>query len=140
MTYISNFIKSWWPTAIVLAAVLWLTLSPNPLPDNDVELFSGADKIVHALMMGGLTAVMIFDFRRRRPRRAHVVRAVDVVWIAIGLTLFAAIDEWAQGAMGLGRTADILDFCADVIGIAIAAPFTTRLLNRYYTIHDPRRR
>lgn len=138
MIHIFNFIKSWWPTAIVLIAVLWLTLSPNPLPDSDVELFAGADKLVHALMMGGLSAVLIIDFRRRRPRHGHVVSAAEVVVLVICVTLFAAIDEWAQGAMGLGRTADIIDFFADVIGIATACPLTAYLLNRYYTIRTPR--
>lgn len=139
MIGISNFIKSWWPTAIVLVAVLWLTLSPNPLPDSDVEFFQGADKVVHALMMGGLSAVLIIDFRRRRPRHGHVVSASEVIVAGIGLTLFAAIDEWAQGAMGLGRTSDIIDFWADIIGIGIASPLTAHLLNRYYTIRTPRR-
>lgn len=57
MTHIKPFIFS----AIVLTAILWLTLSPDPLPDNDLPLFEGMDKIVHACMFGGLYFALRFD-------------------------------------------------------------------------------
>ena len=130
-----KFVKSWWPSALVLIAVLWLTLAPHPLPDNHIQLFQGADKIVHALMMGGLTAVLIFDFRRRKPRHGHIVGIKEVIVIAICMFCFSALDEWAQGAMAQGRTADILDFAADSAGIIIISLAEPLLLNKYYTRH-----
>lgn len=117
----------------MVAAILWLTLAPKPIPDNDMHLFPGADKVVHALMFGVLNAVLIFDFRRRRPREGHVVTCKEVVIITIVSTIFAALDEWAQGAMALGRTAELLDFAADFMGILLAALLLPPLLNRHYT-------
>lgn len=52
-------------TAIVTAAVLYLTLVPKPLPDNDIEWFEGADKVVHAIMMLGITGSLGLDYMRR---------------------------------------------------------------------------
>lgn len=51
-------------TAIVTAAVLYLTLVPKPLPDNDIEWFEGADKVVHAIMMLGITGSLGLDYMR----------------------------------------------------------------------------
>ena len=48
---------------VTLAAVLWLTLAPQPLPDLDVPPFDGLDKVMHAVMMGGLAGAFMFDWR-----------------------------------------------------------------------------
>ncbi len=49
-------------TAVVVLAILWLTLAPKPLPDSDVHWFEGADKVVHGCMFGGLFFVMGLDW------------------------------------------------------------------------------
>jgi VanZ family protein len=36
------------------------------------------------------------------------------------MLLFGASIEVAQGVMGLGRDADVMDFAADAVGVAIA--------------------
>ena len=46
---------------VVLIAIIYLTLFPQPLGENEVHLFEGADKIVHFIMFGGLTGTFIFD-------------------------------------------------------------------------------
>lgn len=128
---IKNHLKSWWPTGVVLLAVLWLTLAPDPVPDQHIELFAGADKVVHVLMMGGLTAVLIFDFRRRRPADGKAVTWTEAMVLALAVGCFSALDEWAQGAMGMGRTSDVMDFCADMTGIFIALIFMPPLINAF---------
>ena len=103
---------------MTLAAVLWLTLAPFPVGDMETPSFLGphADKIVHFVMFGGLTGVIIFDCTRARFKRG----AMFYICLLIGMLAFAALDEWAQGAMNMGRSADIKDFAADSTGISTA--------------------
>lgn len=123
--------KSWWPSAIVLAIILWLTLSPDPVPGNHLKLFNGADKIVHAVMMGCLTAILLYDFARNGGKHKSISRKNAAV-IGLSVACFSALDEWAQGAMGLGRTSDIMDFLADLSGMLITISVLPPLINRQY--------
>lgn len=113
-------ICEWWLSGIVLAAVLWLTLAPHPVPETHVPLFPGADKLVHAFMMGGLAGVIFFDMWRLG-KKLTIPR---IMVVALCVSLFSALDEWAQGAMGMGRTADLYDLLADITGIAVATVTT----------------
>lgn len=58
-----KFCKEWWPTALTLSAVLYATLWPDPVGASEVMLFPGADKLIHAIMMGGLASAVLFDMR-----------------------------------------------------------------------------
>jgi hypothetical protein len=122
-----HFFKSYWPSVLVFLAVCWLTLSPEPTGKIHVELFAGADKMVHACMMGGLTSVIIYDLWRRERR---LPGKWTMLWLAIGMVIFSTLDEWAQGAMGLGRTSDPFDLLADLTGIALAMLVAPPLLRR----------
>lgn len=108
----------WTLTIIVLAAITYLTLVPHPLPDNDIELFPGADKLVHAIMFGALAGAACLDGARRRGRQALTLRYLVICFIATALTGGAV--ELLQGAMNMGRSCDIWDFVADSTGALIA--------------------
>lgn len=120
-----RIIKTWWPTALVTCAVLWLTLAPHPLPDEaDVPLFEHADKVVHALMMGGLAATAMFDVWRR----TRSITKKQILMTGIIVAIFSCADEWAQSLTG--RSTDPLDALADLTGVVIACaifPTKTRL-------------
>lgn len=126
MPRLSKFAARWWPTALTTGAVLWLTLASKPVPDMDVPLFEGADKVVHAVMMFGLTSVALFDLRRGGTRLG--IKAVLLT--ALCVAVFSALDEWAQGAMDAGRSADSLDFAADCLGIMMATYLAPLLIDR----------
>ncbi|MGM9854012.1 MAG: VanZ family protein [Muribaculaceae bacterium] len=115
-------IRRWWPSTLTLALVLWLTLSPDPAPDVELPSWLGeyADKIVHAIMFGGLTGAIIFDYKRRLPGAPRPLYTGFTSALTIAMIIFSILDEWLQGAMGLGRAADIYDIAADLAGIAIA--------------------
>jgi VanZ family protein len=49
-----------------------------------------------------------------------LVRRSRYPLIAVAMMLFGGAIEIAQGAMNLGRDADILDFVADSVGIVVA--------------------
>lgn len=135
MRSILEFSRRWWLTIIVTAAILWLTLAPHPVGDNEIELFPGADKIIHALMMGGLAFTALFDFARKGTwRNIRKITPAIAATVAFTCIIFSCIDEWGQGAMNLGRSSDPFDLVADIAGIilaaAIAIPLIRKLLPR----------
>lgn len=103
-------------TVIVTTAILYLTLVPKPLPDNDIEWFQGADKVVHALMMLGLTGALGLDYMRLYGKREVTPPALMIVIFVFATGVFGGGIELIQGWMGLGRSEDIYDFIADCIG------------------------
>lgn len=130
-------ILHWIPSACTLAAILWLTLASRPLPDMDIPMFEGIDKVVHAIMMGGLTGALMFDYRRNgrwclrnsNAGHQHVLTPGVIAVICFSVAAFSAADEWAQGALTIARSADIYDFFADLVGIAVAAMIATPTIN-----------
>lgn len=109
----------WVFTAIVFAAILWLTLVPHPLGDDEPELFPGADKVAHGLMFGGLTLVVLLDYRRKhdwRPLRIGFIWGVALMSALIGVTI-----EYLQRWMELGRGFEVTDMIADAAGSALFA-------------------
>lgn len=107
----------WWPSSVILAAILWLTLAPHPVPDTGIHLFEGADKLVHGIMFFCLTLAVLYDIADYSNRLSWL----KVTLAAVCVMAFGAFDEWAQETMNLGRTMDSLDFLADCIGTALAA-------------------
>lgn len=108
-------IPRWWSSALVICAVLYLTLFPHPLPDNDIPFWEHTDKIVHALMMAGTYWAIAFDLGRGRPLSLRAR-----MWLIVGVIAFGGAIELAQDAMGLGRGADLIDFAADTAGTLLA--------------------
>lgn len=72
--------------------------------------------------------MILFDLKRLR-RHERLLRR-NVVWTAVSMVAFSALDEWAQGAMAMGRSTDILDFAADCTGILLASLAVPPLLER----------
>ena len=105
---------AWIFTILVVAVVLWLTLAPHPLGEEQIPLFPGADKLAHALMFGLLTVVALFDWSRKRAWR-------DATWPGAMLAAFLSAAfgvgvEYLQRAMQLGRGFETGDMIADAAG------------------------
>ena len=98
--------RLWW--ALGWALVIYITISclepPRYVPNLHVN-----DKLEHAGAFFGLT--LWFGGLVRRERYPVV---------ALLMLLFGAGIEVAQGLMGLGREADVRDFVADSVGVAVA--------------------
>lgn len=100
----------------MLVTIFYLALWPDPLGDEPVELFPGADKAVHAVMFGTLALIIPFDFwLASRPLGAR-----GIIMAGAGAALLGGAVEIVQQAMGMGRGADVLDFVADSAGAAMA--------------------
>lgn len=109
------YIPNWLPTLLTIFAILWLTLAPHPLSDMTPPMFEGADKIVHALMFGGLTFITLFDYARFMQK--HRTKRWVQTLICISCAMFGISIEYMQQAMQLGRTFDYADIVADLIGV-----------------------
>lgn len=106
-------------TAAVVIVILYLTLLPQPLGEEDFPLFDGADKVVHFLMFGGLTGTFIFD----RWRLGKTLSIRGALLTALCSALLGGIIEWLQHAMNFGRTGnDIYDALANTLGAFTAVP------------------
>ncbi len=112
-----NKLPKWLPTIVATVAILYLTLSPNPLPLPPDLSFSGADAIAHALMFGGFLAVLWFDVARYR--FPHRMRLENGLAIAASTVVFGGVIEVLQEVMEIGRYGEILDFVANCIGVVI---------------------
>lgn len=128
-----NFLKKWWPSAITLLVVLYATLWPDPVGADRVMLFPGADKLIHAIMMGGLLSAFLFDFRRQ----GKSLTARFVIIMAVIVVIFSAFDEYAQKTMNLGRSFELLDLLADAGGVLIAAVTAPPVINRIFRKSKP---
>lgn len=119
-------------TGVTVAAILWLTLAPHPLPADDIPMIPGLDKVVHACMFGGLYFMVCVDVAIARTVRKKAVfpllRWKTAVMLAVAVTAFGGVIELAQGAMGIGRGCDAADFAADAAGVALAVWLTPRVV------------
>lgn len=101
-------------------AILYLTLVPRPLPDNDIEV-PGLDKVVHAVMFGALAFVAVVDLARRGRGEYAPVSRRSCLYVAAASAATGGLIEVLQMAMGAGRSGDWLDFLADAVGAAAGA-------------------
>ena len=108
----------WWPTAIVIVVILYATLFPDPAGADKLPAIPGIDKLIHAIMFGGLAGAIAFDYTRLQPYY-RISRGRMLAFCAIAALAGGAI-EILQGIMHLGRGADIYDFYADVAGTVVA--------------------
>lgn len=110
-------LPSWVLSLLTTLVILWLTLMPDPLGDNTPILFPGADKVVHALMFGFLTVMILTDFSRKRGWRAAGRKTVAAS--ALFSSLMGILIEVLQKVMDLGRGFEIADMMADITGAVI---------------------
>lgn len=123
----------WWPTALTLAVVLYATLWPDPTGDVSMVWFPGADKLIHAVMMGGLASAVLFD----RRRSGRILTRRFIAGVAIGTIAFSVLDEFGQGLMNLGRTTEALDFFANAGGVVLGCLLATPVINRIFKKSKP---
>ncbi|MGE0582843.1 MAG: VanZ family protein [Steroidobacteraceae bacterium] len=98
--------RTWWIAGGILLALAIVVASLAPPADlPKVQLW---DKFEHAFAFFVLAAWF-----------GGVLRPDRYRWLALALVAFGVAIELAQGAMGLGRTAELRDVLADASGIVI---------------------
>lgn len=74
---------------------------PQPLEPETLPEIPGLDKVIHAVMTGGLLGALVFDTTRRQHWQPLSRRTV--AWLALGAALFGIVDEVVQGLLPIGR-------------------------------------
>ncbi len=126
----------WIFTILTVLLILWLTLMPDPLGDTTPTLFPGADKVVHAIMFGFLTTMILLDHQRNISWRP-----VSSGYIAVAATvssLLGIIVEVLQLKMEMGRGFETADIIADISGAVLCGVGWKMLQKRWSVTNDKR--
>lgn len=114
-----RIVKTYWPSIIVVIVIIYATWFPEPVPYNDIPSIPHIDKLIHAIMFGGLTGALMFDYYRARPSYSRLRYRV-IIAISSSVAAFGVFDEVVQGFLGIGRPSDVIDILADCVGILVA--------------------
>ena len=124
-------LPQWGWSVLTVGVVLWLTLWPDPLPDNDVKWWEGTDKVVHGLMFLGVYLSVCFDLSRRGVKNGiGTADSMARINLAGWVMLMGAVIELLQPLSG--RTCDLSDFLADAAGVLTALLLSGWLMKRLW--------
>ena len=113
-------VRRWWPPIAWAVVVLVL----NSIPGSALPATAdGLDKVIHVALYAVLGMLGARAAWTSRPRW----RAVEPLVVAIAL--FGALDE-AHQLLVPGRTADVRDWTADVVGAGLGAAVVAATLQR----------
>lgn len=135
MTAFLRFMAGWWPSALVVAVILYGTWLPAPIGEEPGGFIAlpYADKWIHAIFGGGLTGAVLFDYMRARPGMRRPGLTV-ILAAMMGIMAFMAVDEAVQGYLPIGRPSDFGDLLADwggaLVGLLTAPAAIAAVLRR----------
>jgi len=114
---INKFLRTYWKSILIISGILYLSFAP-PSTFKGVPTFENEDKLVHIIMYGGLTCVLIFDFRLYV--RNNPMSSLAFIFICI-LTpiILGGLVEILQPMYFAPRTADWFDWFSDITGVSL---------------------
>lgn len=121
-----NKIPAYLPSVLVLLLLFYFTLVPQPLPPIEMPMLN-FDKVVHVVMMWGVSSTIMFDYKRREQQR--VLSLSVKLCILLGAVALGSLIELAQGTELINRGCDMWDGVANVVGCLLAF-FTTPIILR----------
>ncbi len=98
--------------AIVLTA--YFSLDPNPLGDNNIMLFAGADKVAHLLLYLLVTVLFITDYAKYKLPH-HTKLNLELMFMCCAM-LLGLLMEVGQLVLSNGRIYDVIDLAANCVG------------------------
>lgn len=129
-----ELLKTYWPTALTLLVIFYATWLADPMPDTELPKIPLLDKLIHIIMMGGLTGALMFDYYRRKPHRPLTLRII--IAFTAGVMAFGIVDEVVQGLLPINRPSDPFDLLADwtgcLIGALIAPPVIRKIISGHW--------
>lgn len=94
---------------VVVIAILH-AIPGSDFPEVSFSDFFQLDKLIHAIIF--MIGVYLFAITLKEPQKIQFLRYIVISFIAYGLLL-----EVLQGLVFVERSADILDWLADTIGV-----------------------
>ena len=115
--------QSYWKSILSVIIIVYLSFAPpsdfREMPKVNILFF---DKIVHVALYLFLTIVLIFDFRSHnkfsKNNSIYIVQCI-LFPIVLGGCIEIAQDKWFYP-----RTAEWVDWLADILGVTIALVVT----------------
>jgi len=105
----------YWKSILVVAVICYLSFA-SPSTFNGIPAFENEDKLIHLLMYGGLTGVLMFDFRQYARYNQTTVITFILISLALPVFLGGAV-EIIQPTFFPPRTADWMDWFSDNTGV-----------------------
>ncbi len=104
----------WWqlPWVFYCGLIFYLSSLSNP---PDTISFPLSDKVKHALLYSILAVLTVQGFYKWP---GEFFKRSSLIWAILFCILYGASDEWHQSFVA-NRVPDIMDWVADVVGIAI---------------------
>jgi len=109
------YILYYWKSILVIAVIFYLSFA-SPATFNGIPTFEYEDKLVHLFMYGGLTGVLMIDFRQFARYFQTTVLSFILICLALPVILGGAI-EILQPIFFPPRTADWLDWFSNISGV-----------------------
>jgi VanZ family protein len=114
---IKKFLRTYWKSILIISGILYLSFAP-PSTFKGIPSFENEDKLVHIIMYGGLTCVLIFDFRQYAKNNPLSSLAFILICILTPVIL-GGIVEILQPMYFAPRTAEWLDWFSDITGVLL---------------------
>ncbi len=109
------FIKIYWRTLIAVVIVFLLSvINFSPVP-AEIPAFTYNDKIAHILMYAFLTFILALDYHRDTVHKGK--HSLFYIALILFPFIYGAAIEYIQERFFSPRTAEFLDWVADVLGI-----------------------
>lgn len=116
-------VLSYWKSILSVVVILYLSFAPpsdfSEMPKVNILFF---DKIIHVALYIFLTIVLIYDFRNHnkfsKNNSIYIVQCI-LFPIVLGGCIEIAQDKWFYP-----RTAEWVDWLADILGVTIALVVT----------------
>ena len=130
-----NIFRYYWKSIFMVLFIQYLSFaSPVTFERIPTPPIPNFDKLVHFLMYAGLTAVLIWDFKKHRKSNSSLQFFV-LVCIVFPI-LFGGIVEILQSAYFAPRTGDWFDWLVDVSGVLCALVWMRLIMPRISSVNS----
>jgi len=114
---IKKFLRTYWKSILIISGILYLSFAP-PSEFKGIPTFENEDKLVHIIMYGGLTCVLIFDFRQYAKNNSLSSLAFILICLLTPVILGGVV-EILQPMYFAPRTAEWFDWFSDITGVLL---------------------
>ena len=124
----------YWESIVISIIILYLSFA-SPSTFKGVPSFEYEDKLVHLCLYAGLTAVLIYDFRKFAKRNYTNTLGFVIVCMIFPVFLGGAV-EILQPMYFAPRTAEWFDWFSDIAGMlaGLATMSVVKLPRSFYTV------